>query len=583
MSGRGEVKIKYPTLFPDLNHMISKISTLFHVQCTFKQDKLRTSGRVEISGAAPSVIAKAVASLQAVTTSIVLTGSSEKQKSFYNELSRSPFLKQKVSELGLRIDWEKGPRGEIHGSRMHQGTLMTYVAECYDNFETRYVTFSLVPSVNNLFKKGNIGDAKFRELQQEWKGRCLMKYRFFSSDIVAHFPEDTTLETIQQLTAALDAIILSLGGSETKTKQTCVYCRTVSSSCSEFNICGHAYCSRCLLQTLGDGTCRVMCAECKTPVHIRDVKGLLSSDQFSDLCNKVLKSEILLNKTKYKYRPCPNISCSAILPLQNSLQVCIECNFTVCVGCEMASDSLSRHQGLTCEEYKALMDSFDNADDCIRGIVSRGEKYVRDNWPVNQPAIHSIIVNPGLGWKCPAYERFLGAVERGHNLDRGFYTWHGTSEQAIGPICDSGFDPKRRSGQVYGPGEYFGVDANVSLGYARNSNRLILAYVLESSVVKHQPGFCYVVNNPLDWSYSFCLPLLIINFGCVTNGPTFVIRPALSLKKSKPHSKDDITSDELIESFCGLALNPSEASVVSNVEYIAPYRWHWEDDRRILR
>ena len=52
------------------------------------------------------------------------------------------------------------------------------------------------------------------------------------------------------------------------------------------------------------------------------------------------------------------------------------------------------------------------------------------------------------------------------------------------------------------------------MGYARGSDHLILAYVLKGDpkIIKDQ-GWCWVIENPLDWSYSYCLPLLIITFG----------------------------------------------------------------------
>lgn len=34
--------------------------------------------------------------------------------------------------------------------------------------------------------------------------------------------------------------------------------------------------------------------------------------------------------------------------------------------------------------------------------------------------------------------------------------FHGTPERNIQSICRQGLDPKRRAGQAYGPGEYFG-------------------------------------------------------------------------------------------------------------------------------
>merc|ERR1719329_2072561 len=56
--------------------------------------------------------------------------------------------------------------------------------------------------------------------------------------------------------------------------------------------------------------------------------------------------------------------------------------------------------------------------------------------------------------------------------------WHGTSEENVLSIAMHGFDPKRRSGQVYGEGEYFAKDPNVSVSYARGGSFMLLCKLL---------------------------------------------------------------------------------------------------------
>lgn len=56
--------------------------------------------------------------------------------------------------------------------------------------------------------------------------------------------------------------------------------------------------------------------------------------------------------------------------------------------------------------------------------------------------------------------------------------WHGSSEQNIVSIAINGFDPKRRSGQVYGAGEYFAKNPNVSMGYAGGGSFMFLCKIL---------------------------------------------------------------------------------------------------------
>lgn len=44
------------------------------------------------------------------------------------------------------------------------------------------------------------------------------------------------------------------------------------------------------------------------------------------------------------------------------------------------------------------------------------------------------------------------------DVNNGFFAWHGAPAEAITSICCEGWDTKRRSGQAYGRGEYFGVN-----------------------------------------------------------------------------------------------------------------------------
>ena len=56
--------------------------------------------------------------------------------------------------------------------------------------------------------------------------------------------------------------------------------------------------------------------------------------------------------------------------------------------------------------------------------------------------------------------------------------WHGSREDNLVSIAIHGFDPKRRSGQVYGAGEYFAKDPNVSVAYAGGGSFMFLCKML---------------------------------------------------------------------------------------------------------
>ena len=56
--------------------------------------------------------------------------------------------------------------------------------------------------------------------------------------------------------------------------------------------------------------------------------------------------------------------------------------------------------------------------------------------------------------------------------------FHGTPEQNVASILGQGLDPARRAGQAYGPGEYFGANAAVSIPYCRGGTKMVLFVVL---------------------------------------------------------------------------------------------------------
>mmetsp|Transcript_75751 Transcript_75751/g.118393 ORF Transcript_75751/g.118393 Transcript_75751/m.118393 type:complete len:769 (+) Transcript_75751:3-2309(+) len=108
--------------------------------------------------------------------------------------------------------------------------------------------------------------------------------------------------------------------------------------------------------------------------------------------------------------------------------------------------------------------------------------------------------------------------ELGNKEPDGLEGFHGTHPDAVISICDTGFDKNRRSGQVYGAGEYFAKNPNISVGYCRGGQymlvcRLTLGY--ESSSPENRDGDhiwvpsmgYYVIKEPDQ-----VLPQFIIRF-----------------------------------------------------------------------
>jgi hypothetical protein len=107
--------------------------------------------------------------------------------------------------------------------------------------------------------------------------------------------------------------------------------------------------------------------------------------------------------------------------------------------------------------------------------------------------------------------------ELGREAD-GLEGFHGTHPDAVIPICETGFDKTRRSGQVYGAGEYFAKNPTVSIGYCKGGEYMLVCRLTlghESSTPQNKDGDhiwvsstgYYVVKEPEQ-----VLPQYIIKF-----------------------------------------------------------------------
>jgi len=104
-------------------------------------------------------------------------------------------------------------------------------------------------------------------------------------------------------------------------------------------------------------------------------------------------------------------------------------------------------------------------------------------------------------------------VKLGHTSDT-IEAWHGSQEENVLSIAQSGFDRSRRMGQVYGQGEYFAKDPNVSIGYAKGGSFLLLCRLLlgeEESDHTWVDDMAYYVVKQHD-GFVQALPLYVVQF-----------------------------------------------------------------------
>ena len=112
----------------------------------------------------------------------------------------------------------------------------------------------------------------------------------------------------------------------------------------------------------------------------------------------------------------------------------------------------------------------------------------------------------------PLYNRFVESWQRVSDQTVKL-VFHGTPEQNVNAICQQGLDPKRRSGQAHGPGEYFAGagHSQISVAYCQGGKKMIVfAVLVDRSGLTCDKGSIVVVNRP-----EHQLPLFVLTL----NGP----------------------------------------------------------------
>jgi len=151
---------------------------------------------------------------------------------------------------------------------------------------------------------------------------------------------------------------------------------------------------------------------------------------------------------------------------------------------------------------------------------------------------------------CPARQKFETAVER-VGLDGwsdGELGWHGTkSLSAVEAICWDSWDTGRRSGQNFGPGEYFSRGTPSGLRYSEGyaggdaGHLLIVAWIMshDRGAAPKDPkrngagsgsGNGHIVcNNPRPGRQMYCIPVAVTAFGGGGQKPRFRVDAGGSL------------------------------------------------------
>ena len=168
-------------------------------------------------------------------------------------------------------------------------------------------------------------------------------------------------------------------------------------------------------------------------------------------------------------------------------------------------------------------------DSGLLDVLADQRKSIRSWLAANASGLHisACDANPHSMPGKPLYNRFVESWQRVPDQTVKL-CFHGTAEANIDAICRDGLDPKRRSGQAYGPGEYFGAPGNatISIAYCKGGRKmLVFAVLVDKSGLTCDNGQIIVVNKP-----EYQLPLFVLTFaagGAAAYAPAAMMAPPM--------------------------------------------------------
>ncbi|CAM4919152.1 unnamed protein product [Rotaria socialis] len=534
INSSASVTVTYVELYPNFEELLQSICTRFHTKV--EKIALPTKSnyskaiRCIFTDASPTTTALAASILSQETSPIIIKLMDDRQKCLFKELFDENLIQKWASELKLLCE-KKDKYGaviEIRGPQVEQGQFMRRIADYSDDFNDRYRLLDLNAAIIGFFGRQKAADTQLQEINSVWvpKG-CSVTLDRRTSCIILYAQLKVTKEMLNACESEVKLLLEKLAvndrddGQQKDFARECAFCRRLMVATRTFRICGHAYC-RCAVNMLHE--IPLKCLTCNYTIHIQDVQEMFSNNRadFIQLCKKSIQNYLLTstNPTDNDQLFCPNNDCKGLIIRSHGYQTCLTCGQGVCGLCRLIDDEL--HEGRNCAERN---EAHEKLGEFLPQLFKAAEEFTTNNWPVDLPPIVRFDKNPYLlGKGCESFSRFYKGVELigsrpPLDLGRGFFAFHGTSIDAIESICKAGFDPSRRRGQAYGIGEYFGVTAAISHGYSQKSEpsvsnlRMIIAFILQTDRVHMRPGFCYVVNNPIDWSAAFNLPVAVLTYG----------------------------------------------------------------------
>lgn len=567
----------YVTLRLDRSHLsavrdyLQKLETSIGIKGNILESQGKTFD-IELSGQSPKILGTAAQQIEKALIPIYVSLVTSQQHTLINEIKEIGLLETWSRNYKVRYQLSDDPKTgmynklQVNGNKLGQSQFMNEILNYFNGFKDRFISVPLPTNFSFLFKKDRVGDNFLKKINTEISNKGSVKF-IKNENVIEIYVKPKQENELPNISKKIDEFIQEHSEHaqlDDTNFQSCVFCHNQGTQ--SFYICGHSFCSSCLYSE----TSRVLplgqpiqCPKCYTPISLKDIKTAFSSnDELATIAQKAV-SHYLIHDPRSQYAPCPVESCNSPRKKNLGYSICASCKNYSCPVCLIQNNN--RHRGISCQEYQNFLKRRGEFD--ILEIIEKGKEFVEKEWDYGSLGrVLRVEVNPGLELGCPSMQRFcLGLKRVGvKEAKNGFLAWHGTSseEGAIG-ICHNGFDPNRRSGQACGPGEYFGQLSTVSHDYAGGSNRMIVAFLLRVPETSTHGNFCYVVNNPTDWSSSYNLPLLVVTYQ--NNKP-----PVQFIRENK-------VPCDLLNDIPSIGTQQKQLTQESS-SWKPAFRWFWDND-----
>ena len=158
-------------------------------------------------------------------------------------------------------------------------------------------------NANFLFKNGRVGANFVDKLNKNlWKNGSV-KFNNHKNSLELYMKPKNEEETIQISNEIINFVKMHSDQAalfDYKNFESCVFCNKKSPQ--TFYICGHSFCSNCLLSetknTLRRGEI-ILCPKCKTPISLLDVKKVFSSmNEFIIAAESTVEHYLKINKNE---------------------------------------------------------------------------------------------------------------------------------------------------------------------------------------------------------------------------------------------------------------------------------------------